>query len=115
MVLENPLFLTPFLAGSVFLVMGFFTLKFPPKKINSFYGYRTPSSMKSKDRRIFAQKIGARQMLKGGVILLLVSAPGFFYYPTQGIGNLLGLGEVIGILLAMILKVERALNSRFDD
>jgi len=47
---DNPLFLIPSTSGLIFILAGFIMLKFPPKKINSLYGYRTSSSMKNQER-----------------------------------------------------------------
>jgi hypothetical protein len=47
---DNPLFLIPSTSGLIFMLAGFIMLKFPPKKINSLYGYRTSSSMKNQER-----------------------------------------------------------------
>lgn len=46
-IFENPLFLIPITSGPLFMIAGLVLLKFPPKKINSLYGYRTNSSMKN--------------------------------------------------------------------
>lgn len=37
------------LLGPLMLVLSFIFKKFPPRKINSFYGYRTPRSMRSQE------------------------------------------------------------------
>lgn len=39
------------------LILCWYTYKFPPKKINGVYGYRTSSSMKSQQNWDYAQKI----------------------------------------------------------
>jgi hypothetical protein len=64
---ENPLFIIPFLTGIIFSAAGSITLRFPPKKINSLYGYR--SSMKSIERWNFAQEYFSKEIIKLGVIL----------------------------------------------
>ena len=62
--LDNPLFLIPLMSGLLFCIAGYVMFKFPPKKINSLYGYRTTSSMISKDRCDFSQKYSAIDMMK---------------------------------------------------
>lgn len=52
--LENPLFNITFFGGIVFSLARSVQLKFPPKKINSRYGYRSVSSMKSQETWDFA-------------------------------------------------------------
>ena len=38
-----------FLSGGIFYLVALVLSKFPPKKINYFYGYRTKASMKSQE------------------------------------------------------------------
>jgi len=62
-----------FIVGFVFAVAAFITLKFPPKKINSLYGYRTSRSMKNQENWDLAQRFSSQLMLKQGLILLLLA------------------------------------------
>jgi uncharacterized membrane protein len=62
-----------FIVGFVFAVAAFITLKFPPKKINSIYGYRTSRSMKNQDNWDLAQRFSSQLMLKQGLIMLLLA------------------------------------------
>ena len=48
------------LVGIVFILAGSIMYVFPPKKINSFYGYRTASSMQSQQKWNFAQTYSAK-------------------------------------------------------
>ena len=61
----------PFTVGLVFLAAGLIQRFFPPKKINSFYGYRTTNSMKSQPRWEFAQQYSSGLMMLAGFFLLL--------------------------------------------
>jgi uncharacterized membrane protein len=56
--------------GFVFSLAAFITLKFPPKKINSIYGYRTSRSMKNQENWDLAQRFSSQLMLKQGLIIL---------------------------------------------
>ena len=111
---ENPLFLIPVSTGLIFIVTGYLMLKFPPKKINSLYGYRTRSSMKNKDRWGFAQKYSSIEMIKLGGLLALSGVIGFFYYPDEMMGMFLGLGLMILIVIILLLRVEKAIKKKFD-
>ncbi len=51
------LMLIPNLIGAIFIIAGLIMLIFPPKKINSLYGYRTPRSMKKYRQLEFCSKI----------------------------------------------------------
>ena len=59
-----------FIVGFVFSLAAFITLKFPPKKINSIYGYRTSRSMKNQENWDLAQRFSSQLMLKQGLIML---------------------------------------------
>jgi len=45
----NPLTLILGVTGLIFYVAGYIQFKYPPKKINHFYGYRTKTSMRSQE------------------------------------------------------------------
>jgi uncharacterized membrane protein len=62
-----------FIVGFVFAVAAFITIKFPPKKINSTYGYRTSRSMKNQENWDLAQRFSSQLMLKKGLIMLVLA------------------------------------------
>ena len=62
----------PQLIGIIILVVGWIMVKYPPKKINYLYGYRTESSMKNQQTWDEANRFSARLMVKIGYILILV-------------------------------------------
>lgn len=68
--ITNPMLLT---VGLIFMLMGIIMYKFPPKKINGLYGYRTASSMQSQNKWDFAQKYSAKIMAFIGFGMLLFS------------------------------------------
>jgi len=88
-------------------------LKFPAKKINGIYGYRTSNSMKSQERWDFAQLYSAKEMIRAGAILSFSSLMGLFYNPQVGIGTAIGLGLMIAIIITLMLKTEKAITKRF--
>ncbi|PCI11801.1 MAG: hypothetical protein COB73_01045 [Flavobacteriaceae bacterium] len=110
---ENPLFLIPFSSGLIFVLAGFIMLKFPPKKINSFYGYRTYKSMKNQERWDFAQKYSSLEMIKLGGLLTLSSCLGFFYLPKEKTAMFIGLGLMILMVIILLFRVERAIQQKF--
>ncbi len=61
-----------FLVGLVFSIAAFISMKFPPKKINGIYGYRTSRSMKSQENWDIAQRYSSRLMLKQGLVMLAI-------------------------------------------
>lgn len=111
--LNNPLFLIPATSGLIFILAGILLLKFPPKKINSFYGYRTGSSMKNQERWDFSQKYAAIEMIKLAAVLSLSSIIGLFYDPEGDLGAYLGLGFMLLMLVILLIRVEKGIKNKF--
>lgn len=103
------------LCGIIFLVAGFIFLKYPPKKINSLYGYRTPRSMKSQERWDFAQDYAAKEMMNLGFFLGISSFMGKFLEMEEDTRIWVGLAMTIFMVIVLILRVEKALNEKFRD
>lgn len=57
----------------IMIVSGITFLLIPPKKINSFYGYRTRRSMQNIETWEFAHKFSGKIMFIVGIILLIIS------------------------------------------
>ena len=64
--MTNPLVLILCISGLIFLLAGFIQQRFPPKKINHLYGYRTSNSMKSQESWDFAQEYSAKKNDENG-------------------------------------------------
>ena len=110
--LHNMLFFIPAISGLIFLIVGFIMLKFPAKKINYFYGYRTASAMKNKQNWDFAQYKSALEMLKMGGVLVLC---GFLLGSVLKIPFLLSmLVSFVLVILAVVIfiyRVEKAIKN----
>ena len=113
--LDNPLFLIPILTGLTFVIAGIIMIIIPPKKINSLYGYRTSSSMKSQERWDFSQKYAAQELIKFGAILTLSSLLGLVYDFSENISTIMGLGFILIAVIFLILKIEKAIKIRFGN
>lgn len=110
----NPIFLLPILVGLILVIAGIITLKFPPKKINSLYGYRTPSSMKNMERWTFAQKFSSYESIRLGLLLSLSCLITMnFTYIDIAIGLAVGLGLIILTTIMIFVRTENAIKSRF--
>lgn len=57
----------------IMIVSGITFFLIPPKKINSFYGYRTRRSMQNNETWEFAHKFSGKIMFIVGILLLIVS------------------------------------------
>lgn len=110
MILENPLFIIPVLTGLIFIIAGFIQYKFPPKKINNLYGYRTARSMRNQASWEFAQLYSSKLLMKLGVLLALSGFIGLIYKPNETLGSVLGLGLMILVVIVLVMKVEKRLK-----
>ena len=91
----------------------------PPKDINSFYGYRTSMSMKSRETWDFAHRYFGRLWFILGLILLPLSAAAMLFLlgeSVKAIGNssLIIMGVQLLFLIIPIFPTERVLKKSFD-
>lgn len=89
--------------------------KFPPKKINPLYGYRTNSSMKNQSRWDFAQRYSSKEMMKIGFVLMITSIIGFITNFGSLTNLFLGLGLMVLTMIILFIRVEKAIKTKFDD
>lgn len=85
------------LFGAVIIIAGIILSLFPPKKINSIYGYRTASSMRNKENWDKANKYSSRLMIIFGIVILLIS----FIFKSTMI-NLITLGVSIFLIFILV-------------
>ena len=112
MIFDNAIIDIPFITGIIFIILGFILSKLPPKKINSFYGYRTVNSMKNKESWDFAQKYSGKELVKFGLLLMISSLIGVLFKPSQGISVAIGLGLMVTMVVFVFIRVEKALKSK---
>lgn len=112
-IFENPLMNITFFVGLIFILAGLITLKFPPKKINALYGYRTSNSMKNQDRWKFAQNYSSKEMIKLGFILMLTTIIGFITNFDSLTNMFIGLGLMILTVIVLLIRVENAIKKKF--
>jgi uncharacterized membrane protein len=106
--------LIPLLTGAIFVIAALVQLKFPPKKINWSYGYRTRRSTQSEAAWVFAQRYGSIELLKLGAALMAMSPLGCILPFGELQAFAFGLIPLIGGVVLMIIRVERALKRRFE-
>jgi len=112
---NNTLFAMPLLVGVIFILTGFIMYKFPPKKINMLYGYRTTSSMKNQARWDFAQKYSSKLMIYCGLGLALSSIIGLLFKVSEGKGVFFSTILMIVTILILLYKTEKAIKLKFKD
>ncbi|MFD2940900.1 SdpI family protein [Flavobacterium notoginsengisoli] len=86
------------------------TKLFPPKNINSLYGYRTTRSMKNKSNWDFAQKYSTNLFLILLTLLLLIQITLYIIYSSTRFTEL---SVLIGLVLCVVIvlfKTERNLK-----
>jgi uncharacterized membrane protein len=89
------------LVYGIFLVAGLIMKFYPPKAINSLYGYRTTASMKSQAHWDFSQKYSANLMIKLAIVFLYTSP-------------ILHLGLMLIIVFLLLFKTEKAIKHEFQ-
>lgn len=104
------------LCGSaIFLIVGLIQLRWPPKKINHVYGYRTPRSMKNMDTWVEANRFSSLMMVRLGMYMLFGGIVIAFLpqmHPTVYVGYIL---LVLPVAITMLVATEKHLKNVFDD
>ena len=100
-----------FNVGIIFIIVGLLMYKFPPKSINSLYGYRTASSMQSQTKWDFAQKYSAKLMSLIGLGLFIISFSKSFLPFNEEQNIFFGMGVFILSTILLIVIVERKLKT----
>jgi uncharacterized membrane protein len=109
------IFWFPVLLGSLFIVVGKIFSKYPPKKINWIYGYRTSSSMKSQERWDYAQEISSTAMQWVGIAMYLVGLWVYFMGFNENKAMIIDTAWMLFSFLLLFLYVERKIASEFND
>jgi uncharacterized membrane protein len=86
----------------VLLVLGIIFYKFPPKKINSVYGYRTTRSMVNQDTWDNANTFSSIWMIRFAIFTFMVSGASYILLPDY---NALITVIVMTILVVLILPL----------
>lgn len=110
---ENELIVLGIVVGPIFLLAGAVLYFFPPKKINSLYGYRTANSMKNQQRWNFSQKYAGKCMAILGFIFGLVIFLLSFLSFSETTNVAVGIGLLILMAVILIWIVERKLKQKF--
>lgn len=87
-------------------------LRFPPKEINSIYGYRTKASMKNQKSWNFTQKQSSKLMIDISCYQIIFGLASLVL--NLSIEHSILFGLIITILnpLIVIIKIEKILNDK---
>jgi uncharacterized membrane protein len=102
--------------ASVYILAGIITLIFPPKEINSLYGYRTSRSMKSKEAWKASNAYASKMAILGGIDLLLLDL--ILYWigvNDEKIWGAITIISVISISIFIYISTENYLKENFDE
>ena len=88
---------------------------FPRKRVNHFYGYRTPMSVRSQERWDFSQKYFAIQMAKAGIVVMVLAFSGLLLLESKTI-RLWGSVFIVFVAITyMYSSTESELKKRFSE
>lgn len=104
------------LAGSLFLLMGWFTRIFPPRTRKYIYGYRSFLSTRSQETWTEANYFASRHSLRiGGVLIGIGLVIGVFFNTQSNWYYLLSVGTVIIAAMNLRGETEWHLSRLFDE
>ncbi len=104
----------PLLVGGIILLIAGIILKlFSPKKINSFYGWRSNYAQKNQETWDEAQRYGAKQLMYGGIIATIVGyiLPKIFEEISR---HFYGISFIV-IVVLVIYRGEHHLRKKFNE
>ena len=94
------------------LLLGWLLKKFPPKKINHLYGYRTQRSMKNQATWEAANTYSTLVFFKISLYSFLIPVALYFLYPQLNV--LITIITNTLLLLYVLYATEKYLKARFD-
>jgi len=114
------MFLSNLLIPVLMLVFGLWFYKNPPKKISSYFGYRTLRSMKNIHTWTFAHQFFGKILLRNGIISLIITLMVMFLILHETNENITLYGTILTMILVVfmilpIIPTEKELKKTFDD
>ena len=94
------------------LLLGWLLKKYPPKKINHLYGYRTQRSMKNQATWEAANTYSSLVFFKVSLYSFFIPVALYFLYPQQNV--LFTIITNTLLLLYVLYATENHLKARFD-
>lgn len=96
------------------LLSGYIWQRFPPKKINYLYGYRTRRSMLNQQTWDFANRIGPVMLIRTGSYLLLIGVLSYWLAEAMTAIFISVIAMIIG-LIGGVIACEQKLARYFDE
>ncbi len=113
----------PHLIGLIFILAGLIQKRYPPKEINSLYGYRTARSMKDQQNWDEGNKYSTQLIIKCGVVLFvtgfIITVGMALLHITPELRTLIKviimLVGAVGTVVVLFTLTERHLKRTFPD
>ena len=99
--------------GPFILLLSYVIAKYPPKKINHLYGYRTKRSMRNQETWDFANRHSTHLMWKVALLTCTVQAVSILII-NEETALLIGAIFLVITLVYSIFLTEKALKNTFD-
>lgn len=112
--MEATLTLVTFKIGMVLFIVGLLFRIFPPKKINSIYGYRTTNSRRNLNTWKVANRYSAELMMFEGLIIAAIGIISTFINDNRAIETALDIGLIFSSFVIILVATEKHLNKLFD-
>ena len=109
----NPPVLVCVLCGLIYIITGQVVLRYPPKKINDFCGYRTSRSKNSQALWDYAQKESSKYIIQSGYYCLLTCAL-FILFETGKAGIWIAIILTTLYPFISVIQTEKALKKKFS-
>lgn len=101
------------ITGVIFLIAALIQQKYPPKRINAFYGYRTKRSMRNQEVWKYAQEYSSKKMKQMAFFMLVVGGMSCLVTIQNIWGVWLGIIGVTLLPIWLFVEVEKELKKRF--
>ena len=101
------------LIGPLMILISYIFAKYPPKKINDLYGYRTKRSIRNQDCWNFANRHSIRLMWKISLLTCVVQGIGVILL-DEGVALLTATIVLVATLIYSVYLTEKALKNTFD-
>lgn len=99
--------------GAIFLIAALIQQKYPPKRINAFYGHRTKRSMRNQEVWKYAQEYSSKKMKQMAFCMLVVGGMSCLVTIQNIWGVCLGIIGITLLPIWLFVEVEKELKKRF--
>lgn len=102
----------PVLIAAAFILAGSIQYFFPPKQINSLYGYRTKRSSLNQQNWEAAQTFSAIRLVASGMLLLLVASVIYYFKMSVNWSVIIALATLLGSIIYVVVSTEKMLKQK---